>query len=80
MSRLLRFTFASLLVLGLCSLSALAQSQATSGQISGEVVDANGAAVANAVRDALGLPGGVGQLPLTPARVCALASTAGGAA
>ena len=48
MSRLLRFTFASLLVLGLCSLSALAQSQATSGQISGEVVDANGAAVANA--------------------------------
>ena len=48
MSRFLRFTFASLLVLGLCSLSALAQSQATSGQISGEVVDANGAAVANA--------------------------------
>src|SRR5437764_120258 len=48
MSRLLRFTFAFLLVLGLCSLSALAQSQATSGQISGEVVDANGAAVANA--------------------------------
>jgi len=28
--------------------------------------------VANAVRDALGLPGSVGQLPLTPARVCAL--------
>ena len=43
-------------------------------------INAVGAAVANAVRDALGLPGGVGQLPLTPARVCALASTAGGAA
>jgi CO/xanthine dehydrogenase Mo-binding subunit len=28
-----------------------------------------GAAVANAVRDALGLPGSVGELPLTPARV-----------
>jgi aerobic carbon-monoxide dehydrogenase large subunit len=36
-------------------------------------VSAAGAAVANAVRDALGLAGGVGQLPLTPARVCALA-------
>ena len=43
-------------------------------------INAAGAAVANAVRDALGLPGGVGQLPLTPARVCALASAAGGAA
>jgi aerobic carbon-monoxide dehydrogenase large subunit len=32
-------------------------------------VNAAGAAVANAVRDALGLVGGVGQLPLTPARV-----------
>jgi CO/xanthine dehydrogenase Mo-binding subunit len=32
-------------------------------------VSAVGAAVANAVRDALGLAGGVGQLPLTPARV-----------
>jgi Molybdopterin-binding domain of aldehyde dehydrogenase len=32
-------------------------------------VNAAGAAVANAVRDALGLPGGVGQLPLTPSRV-----------
>jgi hypothetical protein len=29
--------------------------------------------VANAVRDALGLAGGVGRLPLTPARVRALA-------
>jgi carbon-monoxide dehydrogenase large subunit/6-hydroxypseudooxynicotine dehydrogenase subunit gamma len=36
-------------------------------------VSAAGAAVANAVRDALGLAGGVGQLPLTPARVRALA-------
>ena len=51
-------------------------------------VNAAGAAVANAVRDALGLAGGVGQLPLSPARVCALsrsgarsgARAAGGAA
>jgi carbon-monoxide dehydrogenase large subunit/6-hydroxypseudooxynicotine dehydrogenase subunit gamma len=35
-------------------------------------VNAAGAAVANAVRDALGLAGSVGQLPLTPARVRAL--------
>ena len=41
-------------------------------------INAVGAAVANAVRDALGLAGGVGQLPLTPARVCALAQAAGG--
>ena len=41
-------------------------------------INAVGAAVANAVRDALGLAGGVGQLPLTPARVCALAQTTGG--
>ena len=40
-------------------------------------INAVGAAVANAVRDALGLAGGVGQLPLTPARVCALAQAAG---
>jgi carbon-monoxide dehydrogenase large subunit/6-hydroxypseudooxynicotine dehydrogenase subunit gamma len=39
-------------------------------------INAVGAAVANAVRDALGLTGGVGQLPLTPARVCALARQA----
>jgi aerobic carbon-monoxide dehydrogenase large subunit len=32
-----------------------------------------GAAVASAVRDALGLAGTVGRLPLTPSRVCALA-------
>jgi aerobic carbon-monoxide dehydrogenase large subunit len=41
-------------------------------------ISAVGAAVANAVRDALGLPGGVGQLPLTPARVCALAEAIAG--
>jgi carbon-monoxide dehydrogenase large subunit/6-hydroxypseudooxynicotine dehydrogenase subunit gamma len=40
-------------------------------------INAVGAAVANAVRDALGLAGGVGQLPLIPARVCALAQAAG---
>jgi aerobic carbon-monoxide dehydrogenase large subunit len=41
-------------------------------------ISAVGAAVANAVRDALGLPGSVGQLPLTPARVCALAEATAG--
>jgi carbon-monoxide dehydrogenase large subunit/6-hydroxypseudooxynicotine dehydrogenase subunit gamma len=35
-------------------------------------VNAAGAAVANAVRDALGLSEGVGRLPLTPARILAL--------
>ena len=39
-------------------------------------INAVGATVANAVRDALGLVGGLGQLPLTPARVCALAALA----
>jgi carbon-monoxide dehydrogenase large subunit len=39
-------------------------------------VSAAGGAVANAVRNALGLAGGVGQLPLTPARVRALAEQA----
>jgi aerobic carbon-monoxide dehydrogenase large subunit len=39
-------------------------------------INAVGGTVANAVRDALGLAGGVGQLPLTPARVCALAALA----
>jgi len=39
-------------------------------------VNAVGAAVANAVRDALGLAGGIGRLPLTPARVRALADRA----
>jgi len=43
-------------------------------------VNAVGAAVANAVRDALGLAGGIGQLPLTPARVRTLAGAAEGAA
>jgi aerobic carbon-monoxide dehydrogenase large subunit len=47
-------------------------------------ISAVGGAVANAVRDALGLAGGVGQLPLTPARVRRLAEQArharGGAA
>ena len=42
----------------------------------GVSTNAVGATVANAVRDALGLPGGVGQLPLTPARVCALSALA----
>jgi CO/xanthine dehydrogenase Mo-binding subunit len=37
-----------------------------------------GAAVANAVRDALGLAGGVARLPLTPSRVRALAEAARG--
>jgi aerobic carbon-monoxide dehydrogenase large subunit len=41
-------------------------------------INAAGAAVANAVRDALGLAGGVGQLPLTPARVRHLAERATG--
>src|SRR5579859_3591224 len=36
-------------------------------------ISAAGAAVASAVRDALGLAGTVGRLPLTPARVAALA-------
>jgi carbon-monoxide dehydrogenase large subunit/6-hydroxypseudooxynicotine dehydrogenase subunit gamma len=40
-------------------------------------ISAVGGAVANAVRDALGLAGGVGQLPLTPARVRRLAEQAG---
>jgi len=41
-------------------------------------VSAAGAAVASAVRDALGLAGSVGQLPLTAARVQDLASSGGG--
>ena len=41
-------------------------------------INAVGATVANAVRDALGLAGGVGQLPLTPARVGALAQATAG--
>jgi carbon-monoxide dehydrogenase large subunit len=38
-------------------------------------VSAAGAAVASAVRDALGVPGSVGRLPLTPPRVRALAQS-----
>jgi carbon-monoxide dehydrogenase large subunit len=38
-------------------------------------INAVGATVANAVRDALGLRGSVGQLPLTPARVRRLAGS-----
>ena len=41
-------------------------------------INAVGATVANAVRDALGLVGGVGQLPLTPARVGTLAQATAG--
>ncbi len=41
-------------------------------------ISAAGAAVACAVRDALGLAGGVGALPLTPARVRGLAESATG--
>ena len=37
-------------------------------------ISAAGAAVASAVRDALGLAGGVARLPLTPPRVCSLAA------
>ncbi|HJZ79163.1 MAG TPA: carboxypeptidase regulatory-like domain-containing protein [Pyrinomonadaceae bacterium] len=48
MRKFLRFCFASLLVLGLCALSVMAQSQASTGQISGLVTDVNGAVVANA--------------------------------
>jgi len=40
-------------------------------------ISAVGGAVANAVRVALGLAGGVGQLPLTPARVQALTKAGG---
>jgi carbon-monoxide dehydrogenase large subunit/6-hydroxypseudooxynicotine dehydrogenase subunit gamma len=42
-------------------------------------ISAAGAAVASAVRDALGLAGSVGRLPLTPARVAALADPDGAA-
>jgi carbon-monoxide dehydrogenase large subunit len=42
-------------------------------------ISAAGAAVASAVRDALGLTGSVGRLPLTPARVAALAGPDAGA-
>src|SRR5437588_8229018 len=48
MSRFLRIASAFVLLFALCSIHAFAQSQATAGQISGVVLDANGAAVANA--------------------------------
>src|SRR6266478_986903 len=48
MFKSLRFNLASLVVLAFCSLSVMAQSQATTAQISGVVSDSNGAAVANA--------------------------------
>ena len=48
MCKSLRFFFASLLIVSACAFSALAQSQATAGQITGVVTDANGAAVPNA--------------------------------
>jgi CO/xanthine dehydrogenase Mo-binding subunit len=35
-------------------------------------INAAGAVIANAVRDALGIPGSVGKLPLTPAQVKAV--------
>jgi carbon-monoxide dehydrogenase large subunit/6-hydroxypseudooxynicotine dehydrogenase subunit gamma len=41
-------------------------------------VSAAGAVLASAVRDALGLAGSVGRLPLTAARVQELASSGGG--
>src|SRR6185503_6380098 len=48
MCKSLRFFFASLLIVSACAFSAFAQSQATAGQITGVVTDANGAAVPNA--------------------------------
>lgn len=48
MYKSLRFFFASLLIVAAFAFSAMAQSQASSGQITGVVTDANGAAVPNA--------------------------------
>lgn len=48
MRKILTFSFASLLGMALLAATAIAQSQATAGQISGQVTDPNGAAVANA--------------------------------
>src|SRR5882672_9541250 len=48
MSKSLRLCFVTLLIVAFCAIGAMAQSQATSGQISGVVTDSNGAAVANA--------------------------------
>jgi len=48
MLKTVKLVFATIIVL-CCSIAALAQSQASSGQISGVITDANGAVVANAV-------------------------------
>jgi hypothetical protein len=48
MCKSLRLCFVSLLIVALCAIGAIAQSQASTGQISGLVTDTNGAAVANA--------------------------------
>jgi carboxypeptidase family protein len=48
MLKTVKLIFATIIVL-CCSIAALAQSQASSGQISGVVTDANGAVVANAI-------------------------------
>jgi hypothetical protein len=48
MCKSLRLCFVSMLIVAFCAIGAMAQSQASSGQISGLVTDSNGAAVANA--------------------------------
>jgi len=48
MSKSLRLCFGSLLIVAFCAMGVMAQSQASTGQISGIVTDSNGAAVANA--------------------------------
>lgn len=48
MCKSLRLCFASLLIVAFCAIGVMAQSQASTGQISGLVTDSNGAAVANA--------------------------------
>lgn len=48
MCKSLRLCFVSLLIVAFCAVGAMAQSQASTGQISGLVTDSNGAAVANA--------------------------------
>lgn len=49
MCKSLRLCFVSLLIVAFCAVGAMAQSQASSGQISGLVTDTNGAAVATAM-------------------------------
>ena len=48
MCKSLRLCFVSLLIVAFCAVGAMAQSQASTGQISGLITDTNGAAVANA--------------------------------